>query len=184
MPQATQVGLCWDDLYLHVQFNAMDDKLLKNTYSQCNQETWNQEVVELFAVCEEDGSSSDGLITHYTEIELTPHDVLYVADITNPYGNGTDKSNKMVPCDESGIVHKASLGTSGFVASFAVPWSTITCGSTGRKDSYRGNLFRVVMDQDVDTCTPETCTFGCWSPTDTDPPQFHVTPVFGRFVLA
>lgn len=128
--------------------------------------------------------SAARLVTEYLEVELTPQDTLYVARISNPFGNGTNKTNSMVDCAQSGINHSSTLLPAAFDAKIAVPWALINNQGTGsspasKGDIYRVNFFRVLMTTSCDSCTPDTCAYGAWSPTFYDPPQFHVTPVFG-----
>lgn len=47
-PADTQVVMCYDDNFLSLNYNCKADPLLKNTYSVCNTETYNQEVSEVF----------------------------------------------------------------------------------------------------------------------------------------
>lgn len=44
----TAVDICFTEDYLHLQYFAKADTYLKNTYTQCNSETYNQEVMEVF----------------------------------------------------------------------------------------------------------------------------------------
>eukprot|EP00656_Telonema_subtile_P020217 TRINITY_DN21370_c0_g1_i3.p1 TRINITY_DN21370_c0_g1~~TRINITY_DN21370_c0_g1_i3.p1 ORF type:complete len:129 (-),score=27.09 TRINITY_DN21370_c0_g1_i3:3-389(-) len=103
---------------------------------------WNNEVVELFIA---PALPAERIITHYTEIECSPHNDLYVAQITNPYGNGTDKSNRMVDCAGSGIQHNVTLDKPGgsWITELAVPWSLLT-NQSQLPTEWRINLFRAV----------------------------------------
>lgn len=140
--------------------------------------------MEMFIADTSAPATPGGDPTLYTEIELTPHNVLYVAQIHNPYGNGTGKYNTMIPCDKSGILHSVSpLATDPhhtWIGHVQVPWSLVsTAGKPAPEAVYRVNFFRVAMFKDVDICDASSCDFGCWSPTYTSPPSFHVTPYFG-----
>lgn len=48
LPARTSVQICYTQEYLRLIYIAKDDTYLKNTYMQCNSETYNQEVVEVF----------------------------------------------------------------------------------------------------------------------------------------
>merc|ERR1712166_1063657 len=99
-PARTTVKLCYDAQALHLHYEAKDEKLFLNHYPK-----WNNEVVEIFLA----PSKGAQLITHYTEVECSPHNSLYVSRISNPYGNGTGKTNSMVGCEESAIQHSVQL---------------------------------------------------------------------------
>jgi len=218
--------VCVTDSHLVLTYVASDDKLMKNTYTECNTETWNQEVralhtcvlhpclgfasygwvlftqsphhhacnfvcvqvMEVFIADQSAPMTPAGDPTLYTEIELTPHNVLYVAKIHNPYGNGTDKHNTMIPCPASGINHTVERDPSDpnhtWIGKVQIPWTLVsTKGKPAPEALYRVNFFRVAMVEDVDVCDADTCDFGCWSPTYTQPPSFHVTPYFGVMSL-
>ncbi len=131
-----------------------------------------------------------------------------MAYITNPYGNGTDKSNVLVDCNASGIRHTTRMDHSAgeFSATMLIPWPLINgdasvdsssasssrslvnaaTGSTSTAqagDVFMGNFFRVVMAQNVSDCDPTTCAYGAWSPTFRTPPAFHVSTDFGEMRL-
>jgi hypothetical protein len=166
---------------LNSNYQALADTFLKNEHKTCNTETWQQEVVELFI-----SDSTEEIITHYLEVEISPQNTLYVAKIHNPFGNGTNKTNVMVDCTASGITHQTRMGHNSFSANLTVPWTTIEEGNnpgTKKGSIYYGNFFRVLMEEPVDSCDPSTCVYGAWSPTFDIPPQFHVTTVFGQITL-
>eukprot|EP00750_Incisomonas_marina_P032097 INCI8831.1.p1 GENE.INCI8831.1~~INCI8831.1.p1 ORF type:complete len:246 (-),score=43.79 INCI8831.1:535-1272(-) len=195
-PAQTYAVLCWTREHLEVAFAAKDDPFLRNDYSECNSDTYNQEVAEIFISSRQPatGSSSD-FVTRYLEIEITPHNTLYVAHIHNPYGNGTNKTNVLVDCHASGVEHEAKSDQQRqqFEASLRVPWALINGHNDAGKnhsnvaaapgDKYVGNLFRVVMNKNVSMCDSDTCAYGAWSPTFDNPPQFHVSTAFGHFEL-
>ena len=146
---------------------------------------WNQEVVEVFLGDKPDPTAE--FLTSYLEVEITPQNTLYVARISNPYGNGTDKSSKMIECTASGITHHTRMGHDSFNANLTVPWKNVYSGSepegTKKGSTFYGNFFRVLMEKPVASCDPDTCEYGAWSPTFDVPPQFHVTTVFGEIHL-
>jgi len=191
-PAKTSVRLCWTKEALVVKYDAADDTYLRNDYSECNSDTYNQEVVELFISPRRKASSSDDFATKYLEVEITPQNTMFVAHIRNPYGNGTDISRVMVGCDVSGISHHTDIDHEGkaFVANVSVPWNLIN-GHNDNKDTqvaaagdkYAGNFFRVLMHKSVSICDSSTCAYGAWSPTFVTPPQFHVSKAFGDLHL-
>jgi|TARA_B110000208_G_scaffold116426_1_gene142719 hypothetical protein len=148
---------------------------------------WNQEVVEIFlGIIPTIAPLADP--THYIEIEITPHNALFVNNISNPFTNGTAKTNTAIDCGASGIVHSAATfsSESSWTAELSIPLNlAFGSGYTPKAgDLMRVNIFRVVMENDVDACDDSSCAFGCWSSTDTSPSAFHHSNHFGvlRFV--
>ena len=181
-PAPTHIQACWTEDALHVRYQALADKWLKNEHSTCNSETWQQEVVELFLGDKPDPAAQ--YLTQYLEVEVSPQNTLYVARISNPYGNGTGKENTMIDCEASGIQHTTRMGHNSFNATLTVPWKNVYQDGKGppgtkRGQTFYGNFFRVLMEQPVESCDPTTCDYGAWSPTFAIPPQFHITTVFG-----
>ena len=156
-------------------------------YSKCNSDMWNQEVVEIFlGIIPTIAPLADP--THYIEIEITPHNALFVNNISNPFTNGTAKTNTAIDCGASGIVHSAATfsSESSWTAELSIPLNlAFGSGYTPKAgDLMRVNIFRVVMENDVDACDDSSCAIGCWSSTDTSPSAFHHSNHFGvlRFV--
>jgi hypothetical protein len=128
----------------------------------------------------------------YLQFEITPFDVMYESLIINPYMNGTNMTHELVNCSTSGVLHKvaASNATHTWQAELALPWSLL--GDTGNGQGFaappntalwRLNLFRVVMLEATDFCTPENCAYGALSPTLINPPAFHYPAYFAVAVL-
>eukprot|EP00164_Ancoracysta_twista_P000070 GFYU01000094.1.p1 GENE.GFYU01000094.1~~GFYU01000094.1.p1 ORF type:complete len:253 (+),score=44.68 GFYU01000094.1:323-1081(+) len=164
--------LCHDDGKIVVSYTAQDT-LLWNTYHNCNDPLWEQEVVEMFL------AEGHEVATHYLEVELSPFDVLYVSKITNTRGYcGSDLGHDMIDCAESGIDHTASKIAQGWQASLAVPLSLVTDDVTQTKFSL--NLFRTDLATD-DTHGP--IEYSCASSTFADPPCFHVPKYFMNIEL-
>ena len=185
-PAATHIQVCWTEEYLSIDYQAMQDTWLKNDHMTCNTETWQQEVVELFIADKPNPRSA--FVTSYLEVEISPQNTLYVARISNPFGNGTNKTNQMIDCSASGIAHSTRIGHNSYNANVTVPWTNIYTNGAVPKGSKKGsilygNFFRVLMETPVDSCDPSTCKYGAWSPTFDVPPQFHVTTVFGEIEL-
>jgi len=191
-PAATQVQLCYDDKALKLHYIADDEKLFLNHYDKCNSDMWNNEVLEIFIAPD----VGDKIVTAYHEVELSPHNALYVAAIHNPFGNGTDKSNTMVDCTASGVQHKVQTDAKagrweGFLT---IPWAlVIDPAATGPMPlpkelpkAWRINLFRVLMlDAKAEVCDDSVCSYGAWSPDDVGPPSnYHVTKALGTLLLA
>lgn len=186
-PAPTNIEACWTEDAFHVMFQALEDKWLKNEHTKCNSETWQQEVVEVFLG--DNADPAEPFLKKYLEVEVSPQNTLYVARILNPYGNGTDKSNTMVDCESSGIEHSTRMGHNSYNANLTIPWKNVYADGKGpsgtkRGQTFYGNFFRVLMEKPVSSCDDENCVYGAWSPTFRNPPQYHVTTVFGELHLA
>lgn len=116
---------------------------------------------------------------------------MYQSLIVNPFMNGTNMTHELVNCSTSGINSyvDASNATHSWLASLELPWGLIgdvTPTSTLKGPStpvWRFNLFRVLMLQDTDFCTPELCLYGAFSPDFISPPAFHYPEFFAVMVL-
>ncbi len=186
-PFGTVVRMCWDSAGVSLLYDARDEVHVTNTYTKCNSAMYNQEVVEVFMTARlEPEQRVDAVITKYLEVELTPHNVLYVSHITNPFGNGTGLQHDLVACAESGVRHEANTSTSSYVASIRVPWDLLNRGPVVARagDRYAFNMFRVVTKvAGVGLCNTTVCDYGAWRPTGIYPPLFHFTPAFGTLAL-
>jgi len=145
-----------------------------------------QEVVEAFIAPR--GTADP---KQYLEIETTLSSALYVANIFNPYLNGTIL-HTLVACNTSGIERFSSLDPrlQSWRALIAIPWllvnanASLTTGFAAQSgDEYRANFFRINMRSNVSVCTDIDCDYGAWSPTMRSPPSFHQPKYFGTLLL-
>lgn len=198
-PAVTVIKLCWKEFGLEIFFDAYNDMHTQNTKTQCNADLYNQEVVEFFITA---GAVDPTL---YTEIEITPNELLFVATIQKPLDSWKNSSKTYYPSDckdpvgcDCGRVRKAS-GVNFSTAidphrnmwrgSMSVPWSTMNWHSQGIPTVLRGNFYRILMKEDMEgkDCptipSGETgpCIYGAWTPTYQDPPSFHWAHYFATF---
>lgn len=83
----SQISLCYtSDGYFVLNF-INHDYYIRNTYQKCNDNLYNQDVVELFLG---DPNSEPAPIHHYVELEFSPTSVMFAAKIYNPNLNNTD----------------------------------------------------------------------------------------------
>lgn len=59
-PASTYVEMCYTEEFLRLKYLAAGDPFLKNTYTTCDSETYNQEVVEVFIA----PNANDSLVYH------------------------------------------------------------------------------------------------------------------------
>ena len=166
--QATAVRIAHDALALLLCFDCHDRDIWA-THVRRDAPRWEEEVVELFVAPGEDDPSD------YVEIEVNPLGAIFEARVTNPQGR-RDSMRVNTTWNAAGLVAEVSRPTPrSWRAEIVVPWSDLCEGEPPRV--WRANFFRIERPRDGD---PE---FSCWSPTLTDPPDFHKPAFFGRLVL-
>eukprot|EP01094_Clydonella_sp_ATCC50884_P014910 TRINITY_DN25479_c0_g1_i1.p1 TRINITY_DN25479_c0_g1~~TRINITY_DN25479_c0_g1_i1.p1 ORF type:complete len:238 (+),score=31.05 TRINITY_DN25479_c0_g1_i1:49-762(+) len=93
--QATQVSLCHTEYAISVYFSCTDNNI-QSPYSQCNDPLFNSDVFELFIAPQPLGS--DPVAQHYIELELSPFDVMFAANVTNPNATCSGISSNYLNC--------------------------------------------------------------------------------------
>jgi hypothetical protein len=166
--QATAVRIAHDLHALLLRFDC-DDRDIWATHAQRDAPLWEEEVVELFVAPGEHDPSQ------YVEIEVNPLGTIFDARVASP--NGRRDSMSVDPSwNAAGLVAEVCRPSPGrWRAELAIPWSDLCAGAPPRV--WRANLFRIERPRDAD---PE---FSCWSPTLSDPPDFHRPAFFGRLLL-
>lgn len=164
--QQTIVQVCFDDSALSVRFDC-DDRDIWGTYTQRDEPIYNEEVVEVFL-----GIGSTDPV-HYFEFQVSPNGVLFDGTVFNPTST---RDNLRV--DEKwlcpGIRWHAQRDDAAqrWWAGLTIPWAGITPdGKTPR--ACRANFYRIERPRDSET------EYSCWSPTLTDPADFHKPARFG-----
>lgn len=164
--QQTAVRICYDATALYVRFDC-DDQYIWGTFTQRDDPIYDEEVVEVFL------AAGDETPTEYAEIELSPNGVLFDAWVQNPTG---DRAQMVVDTawDWPGIRWHAALveAEKRWWAVLVLPWAGI-----GPVDPlptvWRANFYRIERPRQ------EAPEFSCWSPTLTDPADFHRPGRFG-----
>jgi hypothetical protein len=168
--QQTRARVCYDAQSLYVHFDC-DDRDIWGTCTQRNDPIYDEEVVEVFL------GSGEADLVHYFEFEISPNGVLFDARIYNPTSERTE-----LEWDESwncpGISWQAVRDDSAnqWSAAIAIPWAGVA--PPGNLPSvWRANFYRIERPRDAE---PE---FSCWSPTMTEPADFHKPAYFGVLEL-
>lgn len=164
--QTTVVRVCQADAALYVRFDC-DDRDIWGTYTRRDEPIYDEEVVEVFLVA---GSEEP---VHYFEFEVSPNGVLFDAVIDNPTSTRAD-----LRWDESwncpGIRWTAGRddAASKWWGALAIPWAGVT--ADGRVPSVcRANFYRIERPRGGEA------EYSAWSPTMTDPADFHKPAYFG-----
>lgn len=90
------MDLCYtNDNYFEIKF-VNRDYYIKNTYLNCNDYLYNQDVVEVFLG---DPYVEAAPIHHYIEMEFSPKGVIYVAKIYNPNLNNSGIVHTYIDCN-------------------------------------------------------------------------------------
>jgi hypothetical protein len=176
--QQTTVRLCHDGERLYAHFTCEDSDIW-GTYTQRDDPIFDEEVVELFLA---PGGEPP---THYAEIEVSPNAVLLDALIDNPTGDRADMTADF-KWDCPGIAWQTDRddARNRWWALLVVPLSGLLEENVAAANipvkiptRWRANFYRIERPRGSE---PE---FSCWSPTQTEPADFHKPAHFGVLEL-
>lgn len=164
--QATRARVCCDSLALYVRFDC-EDRDIWWTYTERDQPLYDEEVVEVFL-----SPGPEDPIRYY-EFEISPGGVVLDARIYNPTW---ERAHLEVHTgwDCAGLRWQAGCdgGAGHWWAVLVIPWAAAS--PAGELPAiWRANFCRIERPRDGD---PE---FSCWSPTYTEPADFHKPACFG-----
>lgn len=164
--QPTIVRVCCDDDALYVRFDCQDRDIW-GTYTQRDDPIYDEEVVEVFIA----PGAEDPV--NYFEFEVSPNGVLFDATIHNPTSTRDNlKWDATWDCPGIRWAAKRYDEAGEWWGAFAIPWAAIT--NDGRLPAVcRANFYRIERPRDADA----ECS--CWSPTMTNPADFHKPRYFG-----
>ncbi len=175
----TEVRACWDDDHLYLGFVCVDTDIW-GTMRQRDDPVWQEEVAEAFI-------SSGGDVTRYFEFNFSPHNTVFDAAVECPESGDRRLMRADVSWDCEGLLSAVRVvGTlddhsdidERWTVEVALPFSQI--GREGRApahgERWRANFYRIDREGDGE--------FSCWSPTLSDPPNFHVPARFGHLVFS
>ena len=168
--QQTAVRLCCDAAALYVRFDC-NDRDIWATFTQRDDPIYTEEVVEVFIAPGADDP------TRYYEFEVSPAGVLFDGRVFNPTSTRAD-----LVVDEKwncpGLRWSAGCQDleRSWWATLAIPWAAIA-PEGHRPHLWRANFYRIERPRDG------TTEFSGWSPTLTDPADFHQPARFGRLTL-
>jgi len=168
--QQTRARVCYDSKALHVRFDC-DDHDIWGTYTQRNDPIYDEEAVEVFL------APGEADPVRYFEFEISPNGVLFDALIYNPSSQRSELEWDAT-WDCPGIRWQATRDDAAnrWWASVVIPWPPVAPpGDLPRV--WRANFYRIERPRDAG---PE---FSCWSPTMTEPADFHKPAYFGILEL-
>ncbi len=162
----TVARACCDAVALYVRFEC-DDPDIWAAFTHRDDPIYDEEVVEVFIAAGEDDP------IRYYEFEISPAGVLFDGRVHNPTSTRAD-----LVVDEKwncpGIRWAAERDDPAhrWSARLAIPWAGITPDGAP-PPVCRANFYRIERPRGR---APE---FSCWSPTLTDPADFHKPASFG-----
>ncbi|MEN9938260.1 MAG: hypothetical protein RLZZ387_4839 [Chloroflexota bacterium] len=167
--QQTTVRLCCDQCGLYVRFDC-SDRDIWGTYDQRDAPIYDEEVVELFL------SPGRDVPRRYVEIEVSPNGVMFDARIDSPAGTRVGLTVD-TGWDCPGITWRAERHDADqrWSAVLCIPFAALVEGEP--PEVWRANFYRIERPREG---MPE---FSCWSPTYTEPADFHVAGRFGTLYL-
>lgn len=168
--QQTVARLCRDSNALYVRFDC-DDRDIWGTCTHRDEPIYDEEVVEVF-IC----SGQDEPI-RYLEFEVSPNGVLLDARVYNPTSTRADLQVD-IQWECPGIRWAAGRDDAAnhWWGALAIPWAAIATDAKMPRFC-RTNLFRIERPRGS---SPE---YSCWSPTMTEPADFHKPKYFGLLEL-
>lgn len=168
--QQTATRVCYNRQAFFVRFDC-DDRDIWGTYARRDDPVYDEEVVELFI------APGEATPVDYYEFEVTPNGVLLDLSVHNPSGDRADMVTDF-GWDCPGLRWAAVRDDAHhrWWAVLAAPWSSI--GATDRLPTvWRANFYRIERPRNG------AAEFSCWSPTLTDPADYHKPARFGRLRL-
>jgi hypothetical protein len=165
----TETRVAWDERHLHVEFRCEDEDAWGTMLTR-DAPLWREEVVEVFL------AAGEAVPKLYYELEVSPLCALFDARVTNPHGTRDDmKVDTDWNCEGLEWRVENLEGGQNWMARLAIPWLGIGLQEMPR--ALRANFYRVERPRGGED------EFSGWSPTDTDPPDFHRPEKFGLLRL-
>lgn len=170
--QQTTISVSAGEGGLAVAFRC-DDRDIWGTLQHRDDPIYNEECVEVFL------AAGDADPVDYFEFEVSPFGVLLDALIHNPTGDIADRTADFA-WNAAGVRWAAHLDESHtwWTAELLLPWAALGFASDNVPRLWRGNFYRI--ERPRDGSPPE---FSCWSPTLTQPANFHRPERFGLIRL-
>ncbi|MDX1583861.1 MAG: carbohydrate-binding family 9-like protein [Thermoanaerobaculia bacterium] len=165
----TSISVYRDAERLFVSFSMEDEGIVASRYER-DDDLWKEDVVEIFLAPRD--------LEHYFELEVNPLGTLFDARVSFPGPTrATMTVDKSWDCPGfAGAVKIVRTTDEEQMSIFVtIPFSCLG-DSPGRGDRWRANFFRIDRSSVGDT-------FAAWSPTFSNPPDFHVPSRFGHLLF-
>lgn len=166
---STRVRVTRDVRALFVRFECVD-RHVWSTHTERDAPLWEEEVVEVFL------AAGPGDPADYFELEVNPSGALFDARVHNPHSRRVDmRVDPRWHCDGIEWSATRSPGEDGWQAELRLPLAAFCVAPF--PTVWRANFYRIERPRG------EPAEFTCWSPTHTDPPDFHKPRSFGFLEL-
>jgi len=168
--QQTVARICYNAQALTIRFDCADRDIW-GTFSRRDDPLYDEEVVEVFL------APGEADPVRYAEFEVSPDGVLFDALIHNPTSERTElKVDQAWNCP--GVRWSAGRNDAAghWWAVLVIPWLAVAPVDHLPR-VWRANFYRIERPRDD---MPE---FSCWSPTMTEPADFHKPAWFGVLEL-
>ena len=168
--QQTVARICYDAYGLYVRFDC-EDRDIWGTFTQRDDPLYDEEVVEVFL----SPGQADPL--RYYEFEVSPDGVLFDARIYNPTSQRAElEVDAGWNCPGLRWQTGRDDAANHWWAVLVIPWAAVAPADDLPR-LWRANFYRIERPRDD---APE---FSCWSPTMTEPADFHKPAYFGILEL-
>ena len=168
--QQTITRVCYDAQALYLRYDC-DDRDIWGTYTERDEPIYDEEVVEIFI------GPGEADLVHYFEFQVSPNGALLDARIYNPTSQRAELEID-VSWNCPGIRWQARRNDSAnqWWGVVVIPWAGIAPPGD-LPLVWRANFYRIERPRGA---APE---FSCWSPTMTEPADFHKPAYFGVLEL-
>ncbi len=169
--QQTNVRIGYDDTNFYVRFDCADTDIWGKATAR-DSAIYDEEVVELFI------APGEAHPTYYYEFEVSPLGTLLDLDVHSPNLERRGlQANFAWDCPGLKWSAERYDAANHWRAYLVVPWHSIGATGTVLPARWRANFYRIERPRDQ---PPE---FSCWSPTMSEPADYHRPAYFGHLHL-
>lgn len=170
--QQTTVRIAYDADNFYVRFDC-DDNDIWGIATARDSAIYDEEVVELFI-----GAGEEHTIVYY-EFEVSPLGTMLDLSVYSPNLERTGLQANF-PWDCPGLLWSAERNDAAnhWRAYMVVPWLSIGAERDELPTSWRANFYRIERPRG------QAAEFSCWSPTMSEPADYHLPAYFGHLRLA
>jgi len=168
--QQTVMRVCYNQQALFVRFDCADRDIW-GTGTKRDDPIYDEEVVEVFI------GPGEATPVDYYEFEVSPNGVMLDLTVHNPDSSrATIKLDATWDCPELQWFAERDDANQRWWAVMVLPWASI--GAPGELPKrWRANFYRIERPRDSE---PE---YSCWSPTMTEPADYHKPGYLGLLEL-
>ncbi len=168
--QQTVTRVCYNQQALFVRFDCADRDIW-GTGTKRDDPIYDEEVVEVFI------GPGEATPVDYYEFEVSPNGVMLDLTVHNPDSSrATIKLDASWDCPDLQWFAERDDANQRWWAVMVLPWASI--GAPGELPKrWRANFYQIERPRDSE---PE---YSCWSPTMTEPADYHKPGYFGLLEL-